>query len=121
MPRQRMKPCAQPGCPELQYEPRCAAHRREDDRYKRQFGSKRDEPRDRARRKAAVDVHRAEHGDWCPGWDRPPHHSTDLTADHVIEVAAGGDPHGELQVICRSCNGAKAATRYTRTQGVTPA
>lgn len=119
MPRQRMKPCAQPGCPELQHDSRCPDHRRDDGRYRRQFGSKRAEPRDRARRASAVAQHRAQHGDWCPGYERPPHPSSDLTADHIIEVAAGGDDHGDLQVLCRSCNSTKAATRYTRTQGVT--
>lgn len=111
MPRASLKPCAQPGCPELQRETRCPQHRRESNRYQRQSGSKATEPRDRARRKAAVDAHRAVHGDWCPGFGRLPHDSTDLTADHVQEVAHGGAPFGDLQVLCRSCNSRKYATR----------
>ena len=114
MPRQRLRPCPQPGCPELQYDTRCAQHRRENDRRKRQVGSRASEPRDRERRKATVDAHRAEHGDWCPGWGREAHASTDLTADHVEEVALGGDPHGPLQTLCRSCNARKHASRQNR-------
>lgn len=44
MPKARLRPCSQPGCPELQYEPRCTEHRRANDRHKRQFGSKASEP-----------------------------------------------------------------------------
>jgi hypothetical protein len=48
-------------------------------------------------------------GDWCPGWERQPAHQTaDLTADHVREVAAGGDPYGPLVVRCRGCNAARS-------------
>lgn len=116
MPKPRLKPCAQPGCPALQHEPRCTAHRRANERYKRQFGSKPTEPRDRARRKATVDAHRAHHGNWCPGWGREPHTSSDLTADHIHEVTLGGDPHGPLQVLCRGCNARKHATRKHATR-----
>lgn len=47
-----------------------------------------------------------QHGYWCPGWRRPPHSSTDLTADHAIPLAAGSNepPTG---VLCRSCNSSK--------------
>ncbi|MBM0279678.1 HNH endonuclease [Micromonospora tarensis] len=61
------------------------------------------------RRAAAVAAHRREQGDWCPGWKRDPHKATDLTADHIDAVAAGGSEGGELQVLCRSCNSAKGA------------
>ncbi|MBA3735178.1 MAG: HNH endonuclease [Actinobacteria bacterium] len=30
--------------------------------------------------------------------------TTDLTADHVTPMAAGGHPLGQLRVLCRSCN-----------------
>jgi 5-methylcytosine-specific restriction protein A len=62
---------------------------------------------ERKRRAAVVAAHRAEYGDWCPGWQRPAHPSTDLTADHLLAVAAGGDEGGSLAVLCRSCNGSK--------------
>lgn len=61
----------------------------------------------RTRRAKAVADHRAIHGDWCPGWRRPAHDATDLTADHVIPVSAGGAEDGPLGVLCRVCNGAK--------------
>lgn len=63
--------------------------------------------RERTRRAEAVAAHRAEHGDWCPGWQRPPHPSGDLTADHVVPVGAGGAEQGDLTVLCRSCNSRK--------------
>jgi hypothetical protein len=57
-----------------------------------------------------VTEHRATIGDWCPGWERHgAHPSADLTADHVVEVAAGGAEHGPLVVRCRSCNAARSA------------
>lgn len=64
---------------------------------------------EQTRRRAAVDAHRRQHGDWCPGWQRAPHPATDLTADHVTPVAAGGHETGPLQVLCRSCNSRKQA------------
>jgi 5-methylcytosine-specific restriction endonuclease McrA len=30
--------------------------------------------------------------------------TSDLTADHVTPLAAGGHPLGQLRVLCRSCN-----------------
>lgn len=60
------------------------------------------------RRATAVRMWRAKHGDVCPGWGRPEHGATDLTADHVVAVGAGGAEGGVLAVLCRSCNGTKA-------------
>ena len=64
---------------------------------------------ERRRRKACVDAHRAVFGDWCPGWQREPHPSADLTADHVVPVAAGGPENGPLRTLCRSCNSRRQA------------
>lgn len=64
-------------------------------------------PGEDKRRADAVTEHRRRHGDWCPGWRRPAHPATDLTADHPHSVAAGGDERQPLAVLCRSCNGAK--------------
>ena len=33
---------------------------------------------------------RGEHGEWCPGYQRPAHATADLTVDHVVPLAAGG-------------------------------
>jgi len=53
-----------------------------------------------------------QHGWWCPGYQRQGHPSRDLTADHIDPLVASGDPFDEanLQVLCRGCNGRKAAT-----------
>ena len=67
---------------------------------------------ERKRRAQVVNAHRAQHGEVCPGWDRPPHHVEPpnvLTADHLVAVAAGGAEAGALGVLCRECNGAKQA------------
>ena len=47
------------------------------------------------------------YGRWCPGWQRPPHPSADLTADHVTPVATGGSEDGPLRVLYRGCNSAR--------------
>nr|WP_241896032.1 MULTISPECIES: HNH endonuclease [Rhodococcus] len=51
-------------------------------------------------------------GDWCPGYLRAPHSSSDLTADHIVDIQHGGSPTGPLQVLCRSCNSRKAGQRW---------
>lgn len=40
----------------------------------------------------AIAAHIATYGNTCPGWQRPPHRSDDLTLDH------------ETGVLCRGCN-----------------
>jgi hypothetical protein len=65
--------------------------------------------------------HRVLVRDWCPGWERrPAHPSADLTADHIREVARGGDPYGPLVVRCRSCNAARSARVLNRLLGPDP-
>jgi hypothetical protein len=68
---------------------------------------------ERERRATAVREHVAQHGWRCPGWGRAAHTSTDLTADHVHAVAAGGAEGGPLAVLCRSCNGTKGSRSAT--------
>jgi 5-methylcytosine-specific restriction protein A len=55
---------------------------------------------------------RGEHGNWCPGYERPAHPARDLTVDHVVPLAAGGAPFdiGNTAVLCRSCNSTKGAS-----------
>jgi hypothetical protein len=56
----------------------------------------------------------------CPGWNRPPHASMDLTADHPVPVAAGGLPTGQAYaVLCRACN-ASRGKRAEREQAHVP-
>ncbi len=55
--------------------------------------------------KTLRDVHVAQHGWVCPGWQVPPHPSTDLTVDHV--TARSRD---QLQVLCRPCNARKSVS-----------
>ncbi|BAD56365.1 hypothetical protein CRM89_00300 [Nocardia sp. FDAARGOS_372] len=111
MARARLRVCSEPGCPNAQPEARCDEHRRERERhYARTTPTKATrDTAERRRRADAVARHRAAHGDWCPGWQRPAHPSTDLTADHRTPIAAGGDPAGPLDVLCRGCNAARGA------------
>ena len=59
---------------------------------------------------------RGEHGNWCPGYQRPAHPASDLTTDHVVPLAAGGAPFdlGNCAVLCRSCNSTKGAGEADR-------
>ncbi|MEV4173996.1 AAA family ATPase [Nonomuraea sp. NPDC049709] len=75
-------------------------------RLRQRAGYGRDE---RRRRADVVRVHVEQHGWVCPGWQRAPHASEDLTADHVQPTARGGDPAGPLRVLCRPCNSARRA------------
>lgn len=64
-------------------------------------------PGERKAKRRAVEEWVEGHGWVCPGYEREPHESHDLTADHVIPKASGGDPLGPYQVLCRSCNSRK--------------
>lgn len=57
--------------------------------------------------RTAVSAHRATVGDWCPGYRRPAHAASDLTAEHGVPISRGGVVDG---VLCRSCNSSKGAT-----------
>jgi 5-methylcytosine-specific restriction enzyme A len=110
MTRTLIRPCL--GCKQpVRGKPRCSDCQRVAELAKR---AKRpdlySDAAERRRRARVVADHRAIVGDWCPGWGRQPAHlSADLTADHVKEVAKGGDPRGVLVVRCRSCNAARSA------------
>jgi 5-methylcytosine-specific restriction protein A len=105
------RPCRNRGCANVvRGKPYCHGCQRQRDRIKRARRPDLDDYRERERRRRVVADHRAIVGDWCPGWGRQPaHQSADLTADHVKEVAKGGDPRGKLVVRCRSCNAARSA------------
>jgi 5-methylcytosine-specific restriction enzyme A len=90
--------------------PRCRDCHANRDHAKRKRRPDLDQRDERRRRERTVADHRLNVGDWCPGWERQPAHpSADLTADHVIEVAAGAAASGPLVVRCRSCNAARSA------------
>ncbi|OZE77211.1 hypothetical protein CH305_18410 [Rhodococcus sp. 15-649-2-2] len=114
MARATLKVCRIHGCPHMQAGPLCRDHLREQERHQRAtVPTKIHEPADRARRKAAVEAHRAINGEWCPGIGRPAHTLTPrdggLTANHITPIALGGSPTGPLAVTCRSCNSRQAA------------
>jgi 5-methylcytosine-specific restriction protein A len=60
-------------------------------------------------RRATVAAWRAQHGDWCPGYQRDGHAASDLCADDPIPIARGGDPMQPLQILCNACNASKGA------------
>lgn len=115
MPR-APKPCNHLGCLELATpgSGKCDDHLR----HKRRTATpsptsidRTNTPGERQRRQAIVNAWRNTHGDWCPGWQRPAHHATDLTAAHVTAVANGG--HDINGVLCRSCNSRQGQTPLT--------
>ena len=57
---------------------------------------------EKQRRSAVVKAWVRVNGWICPGYERPAHESTDLTAAHSVAVAFGGDEIGGI--LCRSCN-----------------
>lgn len=100
--------CSAPGCPEPStHRGRCKVHAAENDARQRRtvptkiLGATHAE---RQRREGAVRDHRRRFGDWCPGWGRPPHEATDLTAQHVDALVLGGHADQPLGVLCRACN-----------------
>jgi 5-methylcytosine-specific restriction protein A len=60
--------------------------------------------------------HRGQYGNWCPGYGRDPHPAIDLTADHIVPLAAGGAPLdiANCAVLCRSRNSTKGASMVDR-------
>lgn len=104
--------CCEAGCPRVAvYKSRCEEHARQFERKQRlTVPTKQTLTSSEARRrKTVVEVWRRKYGNVCPGFGRPPHVATDLTADHVVPIAAGGSPAGRLSVLCRSCNSRKGA------------
>ncbi len=59
-------------------------------------------------RRSVIETYLQEHGPLCPGIGRPAHEVPPgaLSVDHVVPVAAGGDPvePSNLRVLCRDCN-----------------
>lgn len=103
-----LRPCLD--CGALSQGARCPGHTRAKERgYDRAKRLVRpvtwEQRQDRA---CAIAEHRTQFGDWCPGYMRDPHPSTDLTADHPIEVSQGGAEGQPLTVLCRSCNSVKS-------------
>jgi 5-methylcytosine-specific restriction enzyme A len=101
-------------CPTMvRGKPRCTDCQRVRDRAKRaRRPDLHADAQERERRRRLVADHRARIGDWCPGVPelrRGAHPSADLTADHLVEIAAGGLASGPLVVRCRSCNSARSA------------
>ena len=45
--------------------------------------------------------------------------TNDLTADHVVPLSQGGDPHGALVVRCRSCNSRRGAPLASKNRKAT--
>jgi 5-methylcytosine-specific restriction protein A len=107
-----LRPCLD--CGALSRKTRCPTHDRGNNRataaHQRAKRAKRPYTyAEQQRRKAVVDAWVELYGYVCPGWRVPPHPSRDLTADHIDAVAVTRDESGPLSVLCRSCNGRKAA------------
>lgn len=107
MPRAKVV-CSVPGCPEVaQHRGRCRVHAAEAERVaRRSVPTKVDEVKSRHRRRQVVASWRHRFGDVCPGYKRPPHSASDLTAQHWEALAVGGSSTQNLGVLCRGCNSA---------------
>lgn len=111
MARRRLRPCLV--CSTLtRNASRCDTHQAEWQKRQDQIrGSAHQRGYTQAWRTLAAQTvanHRAQWGDWCPGWQTPGHPAADLTADHVVPKARGGTDHpSNLQVLCRGCNSRK--------------
>jgi len=119
MPARRCPGIDGHGCGQITASTRCPAHTAAVDR-EHLAGKRRRRPYSRAeqtRRAATVAAWTSEYGWLCPGWRRPAHRVSSepgsLTADHPVEVAAGGSEQQSLTVLCRSCNSAKGRSIVT--------
>lgn len=119
MSRAKLRVCAEHDCPTMTPAYYCPTHQR--DQVARAHASVPTKVTrtwaERQRRAATVSSWRQFRGDWCPGYERPPHRAADLTADHVTPVALGGEPGGALGVLCRACNSRKGARIGSRGGG----
>src|SRR5215218_11426463 len=116
MSKQLLRHCIGCGRP-VRGKPRCLDCQREQDRAKaaKRPGFKTHQEAE-CRRRAVAD-HRATIGDWCPGvpeLGRGAHPAANLSADHLVQVAAGGLETGPLIVRCIPCNSARSARVLSR-------
>ena len=109
-----MKLCTVCGVVTSRHASRCAVHARQSNRSRHNaLYNTRAWQRLSAR---VISRHRGQYGNWCPGYGRDPHPAIDLTADHVVPLAAGGAPFdpANVAVLCRSCNSTKGASEPDR-------
>jgi 5-methylcytosine-specific restriction endonuclease McrA len=95
-----MRLCLEPRCGHLTYGSRCADHERE-----RQRNRWADKP-------IAAAVVAASPVCSCQGCGLHAgacNSTEDLTADHVVSLARGGNNQGKRAVLCRPCNASKGA------------
>jgi 5-methylcytosine-specific restriction endonuclease McrA len=108
-----LKPCLEEVegrlCGALTPDSRCAIHRRARERYRGSSSARGYDGAWRRLRRAVVDEWVLAHGHVCPGYRCPQHPSTDLTGDHVVGIAQGGQSvRSNAGVLCRACNAAKS-------------
>lgn len=100
--------CAVPGCPDATHSRGlCRLHAALHEQHQRRTVPTKvayRDPVERRRRADAVAAHRARYGNICPGFQRPPHRATDLTAQHGDALVLGGALDQPLTVLCRACN-----------------
>ncbi len=102
MPSRPLRPCLEPGCPTLTSRSRCAVHERTSTRNHGGVPAAR-RGYDAEYRRARAEAIAAQ--PWCSECGS----SFNLTADHVVPLSQGGDPHGLLRVLCKACNSAQGA------------
>lgn len=81
---------------------RCVRQRETPERRMRRTKAWRDHVR------FTLSAHRAQYGDWCPGYRRDGHEADRLTVDHITPLSVGGALLGPTQVLCQGCNSRKS-------------
>ena len=120
-----MKPCIE--CGALTEGTRCAMHQRlanrEHERAHPHHNPARDPQSIRMLHRRILRQWMQAHGPMCPGYLIPAHQSFDLTVDDIVPLAVGGDIRdaSNKSVLCRRCNGRKAARGWGTTCAPTPA
>jgi 5-methylcytosine-specific restriction enzyme A len=93
-------PCLEPGCGRISDGSRCPEHRKMRTAIR---------SADRGIAARVVAHHPACQCQGCGLHEGPCGSTSDLTADHVVPLAAGGTHDGPRQVLCRRCNSSKGA------------
>jgi hypothetical protein len=99
--------CLEPGCVSLTSTTRCTIHERQRQRARNLARPERRTSAYQRYMRQSKQAWIATHGTLCNGYGHQPPHlvaEAELTMDHVVPLARGGDPFGPVVGRCRPCN-----------------